>query len=119
MKMAIRRNDEEKSRKVFTLVLPVDDVTRRVLLGLKKRGLGQDKYNGFGGKIEKGETVRQAAVRELFEESGQRVEERHLNKCAVLEMDFADQPVRFEIHVFRCNFRPVEAPVETDGETTS
>lgn len=56
-------SDEEKSRKVFTLVLPVDDVTRRVLLGLKKRGLGQDKYNGFGGKIEKGETVRQAAVR--------------------------------------------------------
>ena len=41
-----------------------------VLLGRKKRGFGGGKYNGFGGKIEPGETARDAAVREVTEESG-------------------------------------------------
>lgn len=41
-----------------------------MLLGLKKRGLGQGNYTGFGGKVEPGETILAAAVRELAEESG-------------------------------------------------
>ena len=52
-----------------TLVFPIDG-HNRILLGCKKRGFGQGKYNGFGGKIEPGETFRQCAVRELYEESG-------------------------------------------------
>src|SRR3989344_3696652 len=39
-----------------------------VLLGLKKTGLGQNKWNGIGGKIEAGETPERAAVREVQEE---------------------------------------------------
>lgn len=38
---------------------------QRVLLGLKKRGIGEGFYNGFGGKCEAGETVRQCAHREV------------------------------------------------------
>lgn len=41
-----------------------------VLLGLKKRGFGTGKWNGFGGKVEPGETIRQAAIREMKEEAG-------------------------------------------------
>ncbi len=41
-----------------------------VLLGRKRRGMGYGKWNGFGGKIEAGETMRQCAARELFEECG-------------------------------------------------
>jgi len=41
-----------------------------VLLGRKKRGFGGGKYNGFGGKIEPGETARDAAAREVAEEAG-------------------------------------------------
>ncbi len=41
-----------------------------VLLGRKRRGMGYGKWNGFGGKIEAGETMRECAVRELFEECG-------------------------------------------------
>ena len=43
---------------------------RQLLLGRKKRGFGEGKWNGFGGKLEPGETVEEAAVRELQEESG-------------------------------------------------
>ena len=32
--------------------------------------LGADKYNGFGGKLDDGESFRHCAIRELFEESG-------------------------------------------------
>ena len=43
--------------KLLTLVIPVDDdkTRKRVLLGLKKRGFGEGYYNGFGGKVERGE----------------------------------------------------------------
>lgn len=54
-------SDWKEKMKIFTLVL----VTRNseILLGLKKRGLGEGKWNGFGGKVEFGETVIRAAMR--------------------------------------------------------
>lgn len=51
-----------------------------VLLGRKRRGMGYGKWNGFGGKLEAGETMRECAVRELFEESGIR--------CGTEDLDF-------------------------------
>lgn len=41
-----------------------------LLLALKKRGFGEGKWNGTGGKVEPGETVEAAAVRECQEEIG-------------------------------------------------
>ena len=52
--------------KPTTLVFPIDE-HNRILLGRKKRGFGADKYNGFGGKLEAGESFRDCAIRELFE----------------------------------------------------
>jgi len=42
----------------------------QILLIRKKRGLGGGKINGPGGRIEKGETAEQSAVRETQEEIG-------------------------------------------------
>jgi len=41
-----------------SLVYPVGQ-DGRILLGRKKRGMGFGKWNGFGGKIEAGETMRE------------------------------------------------------------
>lgn len=59
--------------KIFTLTFPVkitsvDTIT--ILMGMKKRGFGVGRYNGFGGKIEPGEDILKAAIREMKEECG-------------------------------------------------
>ncbi len=47
--------------KVLTSVFIRD--SGQVLLGLKKRGFGVGFWNGFGGKVEKGETIEEGARR--------------------------------------------------------
>ena len=54
----------------LTLVFVLRRDGQDVLLGEKKRGFGAGYWNGFGGKIEAGESVPQAARRELLEEAG-------------------------------------------------
>jgi len=60
-----------------------------ILLGCKKIGFGQGKYTGFGGKVEPGEEVAEAAQRELAEETGVRVPAPEtLDFHAILEFRF-------------------------------
>ena len=73
-----------------TLVFLVRD--RQILLGLKKRGLGEGKYNGFGGKVETNETIESAAARELREECGIRVAVSDLKPVARIEFFFSAKP---------------------------
>lgn len=49
------------------LFLVKDD---QILLAMKKRGFGAGKWNGVGGKIEAGESIENALVRECQEEIG-------------------------------------------------
>ncbi|TDW29092.1 8-oxo-dGTP diphosphatase [Cryobacterium psychrophilum] len=56
----------------------------QVLLGRKKRGLGLGNIVGLGGKLERGETAVDAAVREIEEESGLVVEAQNLVPLGVL-----------------------------------
>ena len=39
----------------------------QILLAMKKRGFGVGKWNGVGGKVEKGEEIIDAAIREIKE----------------------------------------------------
>lgn len=63
-----------------------------VLLGRKLRGLGEGKWNGFGGKAQEGEDLRQTAVRELAEESGLVANPEDLHETARLEFYFENRP---------------------------
>jgi 8-oxo-dGTP diphosphatase/2-hydroxy-dATP diphosphatase len=71
----------------------------RVLLGMKKRGFGEGRWNGFGGKVAAGETIEEAARREMREEAG--VEVKELEKMGILEFEFQGNPEILEVHVFR------------------
>lgn len=72
--------------KDVTLILPMRD--GRLLLGVKKRGFGVGKLNGFGGKLNDGESIVEAAVRELFEEVGIEAVADDLKKVAELTFLF-------------------------------
>ena len=52
-----------------SLVYPVRK-DGRILLGHKRRGMGAGKWNGFGGKREDGETMRECADPKDFEAAG-------------------------------------------------
>eukprot|EP00798_Chlamydomonas_sp_ICE-L_P017665 gene17665-24013_t len=54
---------------VKLLTLAIVDQQGKLLLGEKKRGFGAGYVNGFGGKVEKGESIEAAAHRELVEEA--------------------------------------------------
>ena len=82
-----------------TLCLLVKE--NQVLLGMKKRGFGAGKWNGIGGKLEDGETIEQAAVRELEEEIGARAEIEDLKKTGEINFYFKDKPEwNQRVHVF-------------------
>jgi len=58
----------QTSSKQATLCFFIDD--GKVLLGMKKRGFAEGKWNGFGGKRNDSETMLDAVKREVQEESG-------------------------------------------------
>lgn len=62
------------------------------LLGHKKRGFEVGRIVGLGGYLEANESARQAAVREIAEESGVQVEPPDLSEMAQLVFHFPARP---------------------------
>ncbi|OCT61521.1 7,8-dihydro-8-oxoguanine triphosphatase [Xenopus laevis] len=85
--------------KLLTLVLVVQPP--RILLGMKKRGFGAGRWNGFGGKVQNGETIEDAAKRELWEESSLTVES--LQKIGHITFEFVGSTELLDVHVFRAD----------------
>src|SRR3989344_7969392 len=76
----------------------------KILLAMKKRGFGVGKWNGCGGKVEEGETVETAAVREMKEEVGLLANAADLNKVGQIEFNFKDRPEwDLHMHIFLVN----------------
>lgn len=115
---------ENKPKKLFSLVFVFDDEKQRLLLGMKKRGFGCGKYNGFGGKVEANELIEKAAIRELYEECGLSVKTKQLEtsddnglKFAGLNFfNFVDNPIVFEVHIFKVNYSNVDGVVAESDE---
>ena len=73
----------------------------KLLLGVKKRGFGMGKINCAGGKVESGETVREAAIRETFEEVGIRVNScEKVGQVVFRELYFKGRPETDVMHIF-------------------
>ena len=68
---------------------------------MKKRGFGVGKWNGFGGKLGDGETIKEAAVRELAEEAGVVAVESDLKEVGQIKFFFDTNPeLNQEMSVF-------------------
>lgn len=85
----------------------------KVLLGYKKRGFGQGKWLGIGGKVETDEAIEDAATREMKEEVG--IEPLEIQKIATLNFYFphkVDENWNQQVFVFitsAWNGNPIES----------
>jgi|EP00945_MAST-04E_sp_MAST-4E-sp1_P002470 ADP-ribose pyrophosphatase YjhB (NUDIX family) len=87
-------------RKVSTLVLVQKKQKQQILLGMKKRGFGVGKWNGFGGKVEAGESVFEGAIREIQEEAF--ITPVGMRQAGLLAFDFPDGSCKpLLVHVFK------------------
>lgn len=97
------------TRKILTLSIIYKEP--HILLGMKKKGFGAGRWNGFGGKVEEGETIQDAAKREIFEETG--IHAHALHEVGLIDFEFQNNPEMLEVHIFRVNGWS-EEPIETD-----
>jgi 8-oxo-dGTP diphosphatase/2-hydroxy-dATP diphosphatase len=82
-----------------------------VLLGMKKRGFGVGRWNGFGGKLEEGETIEEALIREMEEEAS--VTPLAYEKVGILNFVFQSEEKELEVHIFSVTAHEGE-PVESE-----
>lgn len=106
-------------RKFCSLVLLRDPATSRILLGRKKHGFGEGKLNGFGGKVEPGETLLRCALREMEEESGLALQPADVRHVGFLTFLFAGREgEELHVHVFSAQRSgaggALREPAETD-----
>ncbi|MDD3086277.1 MAG: 8-oxo-dGTP diphosphatase [Candidatus ainarchaeum sp.] len=83
-------------KKILTLALAING--NKILLGMKKRGFGVNRWNGFGGKVEHGETITQGAKREIFEEC--EIKANKLQKRGILTFIFEGEEKELEVHIY-------------------
>ncbi len=82
----------------------------KILLGLKKRGFGEGRWNGYGGKVKSNETMEESIVREMQEECG--VTPTKFEKRGVMYFEFKAGPDIIEVNLFSIDEYEGE-PIET------
>jgi mutator protein MutT len=79
-----------KNATLLFLVKKSEDKITHICLAMKKRGFGAGRWNGVGGKVEEGETLEQAVLREANEEIG--VTARNIWKVGEMTFTFPHKP---------------------------
>lgn len=71
-----------------------------ILLAMKKRGFGEGRWNGVGGKVEADETIEQAMIRESQEEIG--ITPTAYEKVADINFNvyYRGEPALLNVHTF-------------------
>jgi len=87
---------EYPNKKLLTLAIAVRD--GKVLLAMKKRGFGEGWWNGYGGKLEPGEGLLEAAKRETEEEG--RISKISLRRRGTMWFEFEGKSELLEIAVY-------------------
>lgn len=88
---------ENINKKILTLcIIQRND---KVLLGMKKRGFGQGRWNGFGGKVKEGESIIDAMNRELFEEVG--INTQDFQQLGILDFSWKEKSEILRVHIFK------------------
>lgn len=96
-------------KKIQTLCLIHEE--GKILLGMKKRGFGVGRWNGFGGKLHEGETIEEAAIREIKEESC--LDAHEITKRGILYFEFENDPTLLKAHIYSID-RYEGTPEETE-----
>ena len=97
-----------------TLLFLYKPQERKILLAMKKRDFGKGKWNGIGGKLNEGETVKDALVREAQEEIGVTVNPNDLVQMVTLDFSFKDNSEwNQQSHVFFAE-KWIGEPIETE-----
>jgi len=105
--------NDAKEVESSTLIILTNINERKLLLGKKLRGFGTGKYNGFGGRLERGETPAQCAQRELMEEANLSVDLDEFVKGSVGRLSFTFQDrehIKMLVHLFHINVNFDGAP---------
>ena len=86
-------------KKIMTL--GIIQQQKKILLGMKKRGFGMGRWNGFGGKVNEGETIEGALKREMLEECS--IVPEDIVKLGVLNFSWNNKDDVCEVHIFKIN----------------
>lgn len=97
-----RRDPEKIKQATICLLIKQENSKTEILLAMKKRGFGAGFYNGPGGKPDKGESIENAAIREVKEEIDVDIQLSDLEKVAVLHFYFSEDKKDWDqdVHVF-------------------
>lgn len=85
----------------------------KILLAMKKKGFGEGKYNGVGGKLEENETPEEAMIRETQEEIC--VTPTEYEKVGVISFDefYKGKKTNLSFHLYLV-YEWIGNPTETD-----
>jgi len=86
----------------------------QILLAMKKRGFGVNKWNGVGGKLQGDESIEETAIREVEEEIKIKIDPKDLDKIAVFKFYFPYKPEwDLEVYFYFC-YKWQGKPEETE-----